>query len=95
MPPDASKISATIEPGKAPPPRGWRAVLRIVTGVGLVLIGIAGIILPIMPGWVFLIPGLLMLGDYFPPAKRLVDWAKAKYESARKAAADMRSNGAS
>jgi len=31
-----------------------------------------------MPGWVFLIPGLIILADYFPPIKRLVDLAKAK-----------------
>ncbi len=34
--------------------------------------------MPIMPGWVFLIPGLIILGDYFPWARRLVDWAKEK-----------------
>lgn len=45
----------------------------------MVLLGIAGLILPIMPGWIFLIPGLIILGDYFPPAKRLVDWLKARY----------------
>jgi len=26
----------------------------------------------------FGIPGLLILSEYFPPVKRLVDWAKAK-----------------
>jgi len=35
-----------------------------------------------MPGWIFLIPGLVILGDYFPPVKRLVEWAKAKARSA-------------
>ena len=35
-------------------------------------------ILPIMPGWIFLIPGLVILGDYIPPIKRLVEWAKRK-----------------
>lgn len=58
-----------------------RATVRFVTGIGLVILGIIGLILPIMPGWVFLIPGLIILGDYFPPIKRLVDWAKAKAAS--------------
>lgn len=49
-------------------------------GVGLVLLGIAGLLLPIMPGWVFLIPGLVILGDYIPPVKRLLIWAKEKAE---------------
>lgn len=40
------------------------------------IVGIIGLILPIMPGWVFLIPGLVILADYFPPVQRLVEWAK-------------------
>lgn len=55
--------------------------MRIAAGVGLILIGIVGLILPVMPGWVFIIPGLVILGDYFPPIKRLLDWAKAKLEA--------------
>jgi hypothetical protein len=35
-----------------------------------------------MPGWIFLIPGLLILADFFPPVRRLVDWAKAKASAA-------------
>ena len=59
------------------------AILRIASGIGLVLLGIIGIILPVMPGWIFLIPGLVILADYYPPIKRLVDWAKAKMEKVR------------
>ena len=57
---------------------GLRRVVRTVLGMTLVLLGITGLILPVMPGWVFLIPGLVILGDYFPPIRRLVGWAKAK-----------------
>ncbi len=55
-----------------------RAIFRIAGGLVLVLVGIIGIIMPIMPGWIFLIPGLVILGDYFPPIRRLVEWAKRK-----------------
>ena len=55
-----------------------RATFRITTGFGLILLGIVGLIMPIMPGWIFLIPGLVILGEYFPPIQRLVDWAKRK-----------------
>jgi hypothetical protein len=34
--------------------------------------------LPIVQGWMFMIPGLLILSEYFPPLRRLVDWAKNK-----------------
>jgi hypothetical protein len=46
--------------------------------VVLVLLGILGGLLPIVQGWMFLIPGLLILAEYFPGVRRLLDWAKAK-----------------
>jgi uncharacterized membrane protein YbaN (DUF454 family) len=57
-----------------------RAAVRISGGLGLVAIGIIGIILPIMPGWIFLIPGLVILAEYFPPIHRLLEWAKRKVD---------------
>jgi uncharacterized membrane protein YbaN (DUF454 family) len=69
-----------------PSKTGWRAIVRIASGIGLVIIGIIGLILPVMPGWVFVIPGLMILADYFPPVKRLLDWAKTKVEAVK----DMR-----
>lgn len=59
-----------------------RHTLRLLLGISLVVVGIVGLILPVMPGWIFLIPGLLILGDYFPPVKRLVDWAKGRFKEA-------------
>jgi uncharacterized membrane protein YbaN (DUF454 family) len=58
----------------------------LLSGMALVVLGLAGLILPILPGWIFLIPGLLILSDFFPPVKRLVEWAKAKARAAREAA---------
>ena len=58
-----------------------KSALRIGLGIFLVLLGVLGLILPIMPGWVFLIPGLVILGEYFPPIQRLVEWAKRKAAS--------------
>ena len=63
-----------------------RATIRISTGVGLVILGIIGLILPIMPGWIFLIPGLVILAEYFPPIHRLIEWAKRKVEWERRKA---------
>ena len=61
-----------------------RKTFRIAAGIGLVLLGIVGLILPIMPGWVFLIPGLVILADYFPAVHKLVLWAKKKARLERK-----------
>jgi uncharacterized membrane protein YbaN (DUF454 family) len=68
-----------------------RKILRISAGVGLVLIGIVGLILPVMPGWVFIIPGLVILAEYSPRIKRLLEWVKAKFEDARTATGKSRS----
>ena len=53
-------------------------ILRVTLGILLVLLGIIGLILPVMPGWVFLIPGLIILGEHFDWARRLLAWAKSK-----------------
>ena len=52
--------------------------LRITFGIILVIIGMIGGLIPIFQGWVFGIPGLIILADYFPPIKRLLSWAKKK-----------------
>jgi uncharacterized membrane protein YbaN (DUF454 family) len=67
-----------------------KKVLRIATGIGLVLVGIVGLIMPIMPGWIFLIPGLVILGEHSKPIRRLVDWLRARFEDARNASATMK-----
>ena len=36
-------------------------VLRILLGCLLIVLGIIGLVTPIMPGWIFLIPGLALV----------------------------------
>ena len=55
-----------------------KQTLRITLGIILVIIGMIGGLIPIFQGWVFGIPGLIILADYFPPIKRLLSWAKKK-----------------
>ena len=52
--------------------------LKISFGILLVIIGFLGGLIPIFQGWMFGIPGLMILANYFPPAKRLLNWAKKK-----------------
>jgi len=52
--------------------------LKILLGILLVVIGLLGGLIPIFQGWMFGIPGLMLLAHYFPPAKRLLNWAKKK-----------------
>jgi len=55
-----------------------RHAFRLASGFILVIVGIIGLILPIMPGWIFVIPGLIILSDYFPPLKRFLAWLRTK-----------------
>ena len=61
-----------------------RHTFRITLGFLLVIIGLIGGLIPIFQGWLFGIPGLIILADYFPPVKRVLDWAKSKYENKSK-----------
>tara|TARA_B100000579_G_scaffold375462_1_gene340291 strand:- start:18 stop:212 length:195 start_codon:yes stop_codon:yes gene_type:complete len=57
-----------------------RDILRISLGIILVIIGFIGGLIPVFQGWIFGIPGLILLADYFPPVKKILKWAKSKVE---------------
>lgn len=44
--------------------------LKTIIAVILIIIGLIGGLIPIFQGWVFGIPGLMLLGSVFPPVKR-------------------------
>lgn len=39
-----------------------RPILRKILGVSLIILGVLGLIMPILPGWIFIFVGLEMLG---------------------------------
>ena len=55
-------------------------VIKISIGVILVLVGLIGGLIPIFQGWIFGIPGLLILSQYFPPIKKLINKIKKSRE---------------
>ena len=56
-------------------------ILKVVLGIILIIIGFIGGLIPIFQGWMFGIPGLMLLGSVFPPVKR---WKKNIVEKAKK-----------
>tara|TARA_B100000579_G_C22816712_1_gene848302 strand:+ start:1117 stop:1317 length:201 start_codon:yes stop_codon:yes gene_type:complete len=44
--------------------------VKTIIAVILIIIGLIGGLIPIFQGWVFGIPGLMLLGSVFPPVKR-------------------------
>jgi hypothetical protein len=53
-------------------------VVRISAGFVLLGAGLVGWLLPIIPGWLLVIPGLILLSKEFHWARRTVDWARSK-----------------
>jgi hypothetical protein len=49
----------------------------------LVIIGLIGGLIPVFQGWMFGIPGLILLARHFKWAHRILEWAKRKWEKAR------------
>ena len=57
-------------------------VLRMMAGTILLVIGLAGLLLPILPGWLLIFVGLGLLGVKLPYVDRLAeharDWLKRR-----------------
>ncbi len=68
-------------------PRG--SLWRKIAGWALILAGLTGLILPIIPGIPLLIGGLVMLSTEHRWARAMLVWAKRRYQRyrARRAAA--------
>ena len=60
-------------------------ILKVALGIIFIIIGFVGGLIPIFQGWMFGIPGLMLLGSVFPPVKRwtknIVKKAKAKMKN--------------
>ena len=61
----------------------WRFV-RISLGTILILLGIPGLVLPILQGWLFLALGALLLSVDVPFFDRLVRWIEQKVPPVKK-----------
>ena len=46
-------------------------IFRVVLGVILLIVGLIGGLIPIFQGWIFGLPGLMLLGSVFPSIKRM------------------------
>lgn len=64
--------------------RGPMRLVRLVAGIGLVVIGLAGLVLPVMPGWLFIVPGLSLLSTEFRWAAALRRKASRQLDRVRR-----------
>jgi hypothetical protein len=63
--------------GQSQRPLVIRIALIIVGGV-LLLVGVVGWLVPLLPGWLFVVAGLAILAGEFLWARRLLDVARAR-----------------
>ncbi len=56
----------------------FRKLLIGVMGFSLLLVGVAGLVLPFLPGWLLIIAGLALLSTEYVWAKRLSDGARRR-----------------
>lgn len=63
--------------------RSGKRVAVTIAGFVLVLAGLAGLLLPIVPGWLLIIPGLALLATEYVWAQRLLRIAKEKAVQAK------------
>jgi uncharacterized membrane protein YbaN (DUF454 family) len=54
-----------------------KALLILGLAIIFIVIGLASLVLPFLPGWLFLVIGLLLLSVYFP---RMRDWMDRRTE---------------
>jgi 5-formyltetrahydrofolate cyclo-ligase len=65
--------------------RNGKRVAVTIAGFTLVLAGLAGLLLPIIPGWLLIIPGLALLATEYVWARRLLKVAQQKATQAKEA----------
>jgi uncharacterized protein (TIGR02611 family) len=55
-------------------------ILLAAVGLAVLLTGIVGLVLPVIPGWVLIFAGLAILAGEFVWARRLLDASKERLE---------------
>ncbi len=56
----------------------FRKLTVAFAGITLVLLGLAGLVLPFLPGWLLILSGLALLGTEYVWARRLTDGARRR-----------------
>lgn len=60
--------------------RVLRKVMVLIGGVLLIGLGLIGIVLPVLPGFLFLVGGLLLMSTEYAWAGRALAWARQRFD---------------
>ncbi|MGD1147818.1 MAG: hypothetical protein ABR961_07715 [Thermoanaerobaculaceae bacterium] len=66
-------------------PAVLRGAVRHVLGWSLLILGVAGLILPVLQGWLFIALGALFLSPDVPVFARLLTWIESRIPALRPA----------
>jgi hypothetical protein len=64
-------------------------VLRLSVGGVLLLVGVIGLFVPILQGWLFIFAGLSVMAPESPTAHRALDWTKSRFRRHGRRKADV------
>ncbi|NLI83675.1 MAG: hypothetical protein GX443_18620 [Deltaproteobacteria bacterium] len=70
--------------------RSFLWLMRISLGILFLLLGLLGLVLPLMPGWLLIALGVISLAPDVPVFNRLVLWLEKRFPSLRKGIAKTR-----
>lgn len=79
--PNASSVltnrrRAFVNPSSVPTEK---PLIRIIAGWTFFVLGVLGLFLPILQGWLFISIGAVLLAPYVPFFQRILDWVKKKF----------------
>jgi len=75
-----------MNPPIGKPITGWRDVLRIGAGIVMLVLGIIGLVLPVLQGILFLIVSAFLLAPYSVWVQRLLDKSKQRFPAVHRQA---------
>jgi uncharacterized protein (TIGR02611 family) len=64
--------------------RGTKRVVVTVVGFGLLAVGLAGLVLPILPGWLLIFAALAVLATEYGWARRAMEAVRLRAANARR-----------
>lgn len=73
MPDTLTPATSEAESGSGPAARSTLATIRDITiGVGLIGLGLLGLVLPVLPGWLLVGAGVIVLAGRVPQLRRAI-----------------------
>lgn len=67
----------------------WRDCTRIAAGIAMLLLGLAGLVLPVLQGILFLIVAAFLLAPYSRTIRKLLAWSERRFPAAHRKAQEF------